>query len=363
MSDTTSRNSMTLAQRLVRWQLAHGRHDLPWQNTDDAYRIWLSEIMLQQTQVATAVDYYQRFLTRFPNVFALANAELDEVLTLWAGLGYYSRARNLHHCAQTVVCEYGGIFPNTPEQLQQLSGIGTSTAAAIAVFAYRHRAPILDGNVKRILSRVFGVDEPQNAKIEQKLWQLAHQALVNDDDAHVLGISFERALVAYTQGVMDLGATVCKRSKPDCPVCPWQPLCIAHRDGRTAEIPARRIRPTAVVVEIVWWVYWRENQVWLEQRPSRGIWANLWEPPQIARLKGAAVDKNTQSLPTRIHRLTHRELRITPMVVKVNTHQAHRLSNQLSEGMWLSLIEQPISLALPKAVARLLDELRNITIE
>ncbi|MGE5622963.1 MAG: A/G-specific adenine glycosylase, partial [Bacillota bacterium] len=203
--------------QVIRWQKQHGRHALPWQNTRDAYRIWLSEIMLQQTQVAAVIPYYQRFLERFPDVFVLAAAPAEEVMAYWSGLGYYSRARNLHRCAQRVVSEYGGVFPSDPVLLADLPGIGRSTAAAIAAFAYGARAAILDGNVKRVFCRVFGVDGfPGTKPVEDKLWRRAIALLPQDD------------IEAYTQGLMDLGATVCTRSSPSCEACPLAQRCVAR---------------------------------------------------------------------------------------------------------------------------------------
>src|SRR6202047_2289814 len=202
------------AARLIAWQRQHGRHDLPWQNTRDPYRIWLSEIMLQQTQVSTVIPYYARFLTRFPDVAALAAAPLDDVMALWAGLGYYSRARNLHRCAQAVAGEHGGAFPGSVDALAALPGIGRSTAAAIAAFAFGARATILDGNVKRLLARVFGIDGfPGEKRVENTMWTLAESLL--PDGGHTGEVT------AYTQGLMDLGATLCVRGKPDCARCPF----------------------------------------------------------------------------------------------------------------------------------------------
>src|SRR3954469_19510520 len=206
-----SASSLTsdFSSRLVAWQRKHGRHDLPWQNTRDAYRIWLSEIMLQQTQVSTVIPYYAKFLARFPDVAALAAASSDDVMALWAGLGYYTRARNLHRCAQVVVQQYGGAFPASVDELAELPGIGRSTAAAIASFAFGARATILDGNVKRVLARVFGIEGfPGAKKVENAMWTLAESLLpdaANKDE-----------VTAYTQGLMDLGATLCVRGKPDC---------------------------------------------------------------------------------------------------------------------------------------------------
>ena len=211
----------------MRWQARHGRHDLPWQGTRDAYRIWLAEIMLQQTQVPTVIGYYERFLTRFPDVLSLARADLDEVLRLWAGLGYYPRARNLHRAAGMVASDHGGSFPRSREALEQLPGIGRSTAAAIAAFAFGRREAILDGNVKRVLSRHFAISGfPGEAQVSAKLWRRAEALLP------------ARGIERYTQALMDLGATVCTARRPRCLVCPMTAICRAfpfspeHEDPR-----------------------------------------------------------------------------------------------------------------------------------
>ena len=219
------------ADRLVAWQKAAGRHDLPWQKTRDPYRIWLSEIMLQQTQVATVIPYFQRFLARFPTLQALAEASPDVVSAHWAGLGYYARARNLHRCARQIVAVHAGKFPESTAELTALPGIGRSTAAAIAVFAFGRRAAILDGNVKRILCRCFGIaGNPGQAAVDRELWALTERLLPEGD------------CEAYTQGLMDLGATVCTRSRPRCGDCPLGESCRARLEGRQSELPTARPR-------------------------------------------------------------------------------------------------------------------------
>ena len=338
-----------LAQRLVAWQLQHGRHELPWQNTHDAYRIWLSEIMLQQTQVVTVIDYYARFLLAYPSVHALAAAPLDDVLALWAGLGYYSRARNLHACAQRVVNEFGGEFPRTAAQLQTLPGIGASTAAAIAVFAYAYPAPILDGNVKRILSRVYGVRDVPSAATDKILWAKAHETLFTPQDAKRLNIPFERGLRAYTQGVMDLGATLCTRTQPNCRACPWSTRCVSLAENATEQIPAPKVATAVKELHFDWYIYRCGQGVWLEQQPERGIWAKLWTFPTQARLEHAAAQKLT---PLK-HCLTHRQLHIQPYLIELNDKQTQHISNTAS-GRWLDLNEPKFSLALPKPVAQIL---------
>ncbi|HJW12312.1 MAG TPA: A/G-specific adenine glycosylase, partial [Albitalea sp.] len=250
---------------MIEWQRTHGRHALPWQNTRDPYRVWLSEIMLQQTQVATVLAYYERFLQRFPDVATLAAAPLDEVFALWSGLGYYSRARNLHRCAQAVVAEHGGRFPPSSAQLANLPGIGRSTAAAIAAFCFGERVAILDGNVKRVLTRVLGFDgDLAVAAQERALWELA------------TGLLPQRGIEAYTQGLMDLGATLCVARAPQCDACPLRADCIAARDGTQQNYPVKSRKLKRGRREHLWlWLRWRD-ELWLTQRPDTGVWAGLW---------------------------------------------------------------------------------------
>ena len=233
---------MDFAFRIATWQARSGRQGLPWQGTTDPYRIWLSEIMLQQTQVGTVIPYYLRFLERFPDIAALAAASQEEVMPYWAGLGYYARARNLHRCAQAVAAGWSGRFPPTAEQIACLPGIGRSTAAAIAAFAYGERSPILDGNVKRVFTRHFGIEgDPSRRAVDQRLWELADAQV-----AAAPGLN----MPAYTQGLMDLGATLCTRGKPECGQCPVADTCVARRDGRQADRGdqvVRRVVPQAVV--------------------------------------------------------------------------------------------------------------------
>lgn len=262
---------MTFAHRLIAWQQRQGRHDLPWQNTRDPYRIWLSEIMLQQTRVETVIPYYQRFLARFPDLAALATAPLDEVMAHWAGLGYYSRARNLHAAARLLMDRHGGVFPRERTAIQALPGIGRSTAAAIAAFAFGQRCAILDGNVKRVLARVFGVEGwPGEKTVEDRLWQLA-ESLLPERDIH-----------AYTQGLMDLGAGPCARRRPDCSACPFSAACEAHRLGLEAEIPGARPKKSLPEKSTTMLVLLHAGAVLLEKRPPSGIWGGLWSLPECS---------------------------------------------------------------------------------
>ena len=304
-----------IARRVVAWQKRHGRHDLPWQNTRDAYRIWLSEVMLQQTQVTTVVPYYHRFLERFPELAAMARAPLDHVLELWSGLGYYSRARNLHLTAQTVIARHGGRFPRDFDAVLALPGIGQSTAAAICVFAHGDRHAILDGNVKRLFARYFGIaGYPGDAKVQSQLWERAERALPTKD------------VEAYTQGLMDLGATVCVRGKPRCDDCPLNQDCVAHEQGRTAELPSPRPRKAVPQRHTRMLVLLHAGEVLLEKRVASGIWGGLWSLPEIAadadirelcvRRYGVKAGAH-EALPRIAHGFTHFKLDIDPLRIKV----------------------------------------------
>ena len=303
--------------RVVAWQRAYGRHDLPWQGTRDPYRVWLSEIMLQQTQVRTVLGYYARFLQRFPTVQALADASLDEVLALWSGLGYYSRARHLHACARVVVAQYGGRFPAGAEALATLPGIGASTAAAIAAFCFGERRSILDGNVRRVLSRVLAdAGDPARAAAQRGLWAAA-QALVPPEAA-------PDDMAAYTQGLMDLGATVCTRSRPRCDACPVAALCAGRASGDPTAWPRRAPRAARRTEAWCLPLYQRADGAWwLQRRPPRGIWAGLWAPPVLAAAEGLAswlqdhpgVRADWPAAFT--HALTHRDLRLQPVVCRL----------------------------------------------
>ena len=292
------------AQKIILWQRRHGRHDLPWQGTRDPYRIWLSEIMLQQTQVAAVIPYYERFLARFPDVKALAAASEDEVLRLWSGLGYYARGRNLHAAAKIIAARG---FPTQAGEIQELPGVGPSTAAAIAAFAFGHREAILDGNVKRVLARCFGIED------EKKQWALA-QALLP-----------AKAIETYTQALMDLGATLCTRANPACARCPVAKDCVALREDRVAELPSPRKRKPLPLKHANWLVLEHQGAVLLERRPSPGIWGGLWVFPEgpAANLrdycrKNFSVDIDTpRKMPVIEHGFTHYRLDIQPLRCRI----------------------------------------------
>jgi len=336
------------AARVVRWQRTHGRNELPWQNTRDPYRVWLSEIMLQQTQVATVLDYYARFLARFPDVRALARAHVDDVLGLWSGLGYYSRARNLHACAREVVDMHGGEFPRSAQSLQTLPGIGRSTAAAIASFCFGERVAILDGNVKRVLTRVLGFDgDLANASNERQLWERATELLPRQDIA--------QAMPRYTQGLMDLGATICTSRSPSCLLCPLQDACVALREGATQDYPvkSRKLKRSA---QSLWLLVARSRNgaVWLEKRPSTGIWGGLYCPPVFdsrealaAALPVEAHGALREETPF-VHVLTHKDLHLHPVSAALPKAALSRAA-----GSWYGHSEWP-TLGLPAPVRKLL---------
>ena len=341
------------SERLIAWQKIHGRHDLPWQNTRDPYAIWVSEIMLQQTQVAAVIGYYQRFMHRFPDIASLAQASQDEVLQHWSGLGYYSRARNLHAAAQRIVAEHGGRFPEDFEAVQQLPGIGRSTAAAIVSFAFRQRQAILDGNVKRVLARHFLVEGwPGLPKVEKQLWQLAEALLPQED------------IEPYTQGLMDLGATLCTRGKPQCLLCPLQPSCQAYSTGCWTELPTAKPRKALPEKQTVMLLLLHGNQILLEKRPPSGIWGGLWSLPEIdgdeialttAQQRYGVTAKLLPAMPVLTHVFTHFRLYILPQLMQVESISP---AAQESGRSWLPL-ETAVNAALPTPVRKLLLQLQQ----
>lgn len=336
------------ATQVVRWQISHGRHDLPWQNTRDPYRVWLSEIMLQQTQVVTVLDYFSRFLARFPNVSALAAAPLDDVLGLWSGLGYYSRARNLHRCAVQVMDLHGGQFPPTAHVLQTLPGIGRSTAAAIASLCFSERVAILDGNVKRVLTRFLGFDaDLARVANERQLWDEAARVLPVDD--------LQQAMPRYTQGVMDLGATVCTSKKPACGVCPLADDCVARAQGQPERYPVktRKLKRSAQSIWLLW-AQTEEGAVWLSKRPTPGVWAGLYCFPLfdsrealVAALPGAPGAR-LHEMPVLTHVLTHKDLYLHPVQLTLP-----QTSPAQPDGAWIAATQWP-HLGLPAPVRKLL---------
>ncbi|OWT59060.1 A/G-specific adenine glycosylase [Candidimonas nitroreducens] len=351
MSSTDAAPAAGFAETVVRWQRASGRHGLPWQGTRDPYRIWLSEIMLQQTQVATVVDYYLRFLARFPDLRTLAAASQDEVMPYWAGLGYYARARNLHRCAREICERLGGAFPRRAEDIAQLPGIGRSTAAAIAAFAYGERAPIMDGNVKRVFTRYFGIyGNPAARAVELQLWDTA-QAMLDAADASL-------DMGAYTQGLMDLGAGCCTRGKPACTLCPLAGGCYARINAKQHELPAPKPRKQAEERQCAMLILEQDGCVLLEQRPSSGIWGGLWCLPQYddaQAMRAACRSQGTDPGPAQrmaalSHTFTHFKLHIEPWLLR---GAAPRL-RQPAPGQAWTPVAALADTALPAPVRKLL---------
>jgi len=337
------------ARRVVAWQMQHGRHDLPWQRARHAYAVWISEVMLQQTQVATVIPYYQRFMQRFPDISTLARATVDEVLQHWSGLGYYSRARNLHRAAVAIATEHEGRFPSDVPSIARLPGIGRSTAAAIAALAFGERCAILDGNVKRVLCRHFAVSgDPSASAVERSLWTIAEQ-LVPAAEAHI-----------YTQGMMDLGATVCVRHRPACELCPLSSDCIAFRTGRVNELPNARKRLDRPERSVAMLLLRHGDRLLLEKRPAQGIWGGLWSLPEAdiradmraESVRRFAVDVEAVSaLPALNHGFTHFSLRIEPWQVRVSAVHTQAREPSIS---WLT-VEQARDSALPAPIRKILS--------
>jgi len=342
------------AERLLAWFAVHGRKHLPWQENPTPYRVWISEVMLQQTQVTAVIPYFQRFLARFPDVASLASAPQDEVLHLWTGLGYYARARNLQACAQILMRDHGGRFPAEIEAVNALPGIGRSTAGAILALSRGQRHPILDGNVKRVLGRVFGIaGDPGSADVLAQLWLRAEACTPRT------------AVAAYTQAIMDLGATVCTRARPACTACPMPDLCVAAREGRQHELPGRKAKRTRAVREAVLLLVETEvdtgRAILLERRPSSGVWGGLWSPPQFAdELTALAwagrslpLVGGSDRLPSIDHAFTHFDLRLRPL--RVSCRGEARVADD-EHRLWYRL-DAPPRVGLPQPIRQLLARL------
>lgn len=328
------------ASRLLRWHADHGRHDLPWQHPRDPYRVWLSEIMLQQTQVATVIPYFLRFSERFSDIRALAAADLDEVLSLWSGLGYYARARNLHACAQAVVDRHDGQFPEDAEELVALPGIGRSTAHAILAQAYGQPRAILDANVKRVLARHAGIAGwPGKAPIQKQLWDLAEQRMPQNQAAD------------YTQAIMDLGATCCRARKPQCSQCPVSDDCVALAGDRVDQLPTpkpRKAKPQRVqylALEL------DADRIRLSRRPPIGIWGGLW-CPELAETPWPPADAGTPERPSISHSFTHFDLELRPQEIT----RSAAIADQ--DARWFTL-DEALELGLPAPIRRLIQDLRR----
>ncbi|WP_405235124.1 A/G-specific adenine glycosylase [Lentisalinibacter orientalis] len=344
------------AERLLHWYDRHGRHDLPWQHDPVPYRVWVSEIMLQQTQVKTVIPYFERFMERFPTVQALAAAPVDDVLALWSGLGYYARARNLHRAAREVASDHGGEFPREPEALEALPGIGRSTAGAILALSFGERQPILDGNVKRVLARYHAVDGwPGRTAVAKELWQLAerHTPSQRVDD--------------YTQAIMDLGATLCTRSRPACERCPQAADCRALALGRQADFPgrkpaqaSRRLRTAEFALA------WDGSAVLLERRPDAGIWGGLWSLPEIGdgetaedwcRRRLGAEPPAVERWETVEHSFTHYDLHMRPVLIRLDERPG--AARDVDDERWVD-VAGDTAVGLPAPVRRLLDRLGEL---
>ena len=344
------------ADQLLRWFADNGRKDLPWQQSPTPYRVWVSEIMLQQTQVNTVIPYYRSFMQAFPDVETLAAAEQDQVLHHWTGLGYYARARNLHRAAQEIVNNYAGSFPVSVERLCELPGIGQSTAGAIVALAHGDRATILDGNVKRVLTRCFAVEGwPEQSAVKKKLWNLA-ESLTPD---YQVG--------PYTQAIMDLGATVCTRSNPDCSACPVQDQCQALKTDSIANFPGRKpARDLPVKATVMHMLQNRKNEVLLEKRPPTGIWGGLWSFPETDDASkfpdGIVIElqpAESERWPVLRHTFSHYHLDITPL-----HQQVGKLPDKVMEsGRWLWYpLNKPVEVGLAAPVKKLLERLARLSV-
>lgn len=350
MSKQKIGGSSSFSDQVLAWFKVHGRKHLPWQMDRTPYRVWVSEIMLQQTQVATVIPYYDRFMARFPDVHSLADASQDEVLQLWTGLGYYARGRNLHKCAQIVSVEYQGKFPDNVDELEQLPGIGRSTAGAIISLALNKRAAILDGNVKRVLARHHAIEGwPAKSTVSKKLWAAACEHTPEKDFAD------------YTQAMMDLGATVCTRSKPKCSACPLQNSCIGYKQGTAENYPGKKPKKTLPVKTIQFLIIQNDTgKILLEQRPSVGIWGGLWSFPELDNADDATNFCEVHfgniigcvSSPSFRHTFSHYHLDITP--VYINIEQTNRRIADNDRRQWLNC-HQWKALGLPAPVKKLLD--------
>ena len=341
------------AERLLAWYDRHGRHDLPWQRDRTPYRVWVSEVMLQQTRVETVIPYFSRFMARFPDIEALAAADQDEVLHLWSGLGYYARGRNLHAAARRIVEEFGGCFPREIEVVESLPGLGRSTAGAVLAQALDLRHPILDGNVKRVMARYRAVEGwPGASAVQRALWELAE-------------VFTPRQRVAdYTQAIMDLGATLCVRANPRCGECPVADGCTAHAEGRTAELPSPKPKK-ALPVRVARWLLLRdaEGSLLLERRPPGGIWGGLWCfpecPPEEDAVRwcgerlGLSV-RGEARLPALRHTFSHFHLDISPTLLEVEEDGARVMD--AGPALWYNT-RNPARRGLPAPVERLLHEL------
>lgn len=340
-----------ISDKVVAWFDKHGRKNLPWQQNKTPYRVWISEIMLQQTQVTTVIPYYEKFMHRFPTVTSIAKAKIDDVMYLWAGLGYYSRARNIFNAAKMIENEFKGVFPDTLENLLMLPGIGKSTAGAILAIAFKKRAAILDGNVKRVLSRYTAFTDPVNAAGEKKLWALAESLLPN------------KHIDAYTQAMMDLGATLCIRGEPLCLQCPLQKNCKARQLGIQKDLPVKKIKITIPTRNAILLILKFEDTILLEKRQMNGIWGGLWSLPQIDyQNEFPDINELTHRYKLKIrppsllkqfrHTFSHYHLNIQPVLLEVVKKPTKVMEGD--QQIWYNL-KQPETVGLPKPVKKILE--------
>lgn len=346
-----------LPKALTRWFVEHGRKDLPWQRKPTPYRVWVSEVMLQQTQVATVIPYFERFMHSFADVVTLADATQDAVLHHWSGLGYYARARNLHQAAGIIRAQFGGEFPDSFDAVVALPGIGRSTAGAILSLASGQRHAILDGNVKRVLARYYAIDGwPGQAAVVRRLWQLAEDNTPS------------KSVAAYNQAIMDLGATVCVRSRPLCGLCPLALDCEARKSGRVDLFPGRKQKQSKPLRETHMLIAWRGDEFYLERRPPSGIWGGLWSFPELSLTDSAAHEvadwcrERFASRPLSIdrwdtlrHSFSHFDLDICPVVVRLG--QASSTVSEAGVGNWYPL-NQPPAVGLAAPVEKLVKSLQ-----
>ncbi|MEM7278501.1 MAG: A/G-specific adenine glycosylase [Pseudomonadota bacterium] len=341
------------AARLLSWYYQEGRHDLPWQHPRTPYRVWLSEVMLQQTQVATVIPYFNEFEQAFPDVHALANAADDDVMHLWSGLGYYARARNLLKTARIVSKEFSGEYPQTPEGLVALPGIGRSTAGAILSLASGIREPILDGNVKRVLARCYGIEGwPGKSTVLNALWQKSEELTPQEN------------VTEYTQAIMDLGATLCTRSQPACHRCPHSGHCLAEREERQAEFPGKKPKRDKPQRETFMLLITDDDSLLLEKRPAKGIWGGLWSLPEassrgeaaehLERLTGSKA--NPDDWPVLKHSFSHYDLNIHPVHYRLSQSATQIADSDAQRYLSLS---QPIELGLAAPVSKLINKLKT----
>lgn len=347
-------SSQQFSERVLHWHQQHGRKHLPWQRNITPYRVWVSEIMLQQTQVATVIPYFERFMQRFPSINELADADIDDVLHLWTGLGYYARGRNLHACAKLIVNQYGGEFPRSVEALSQLPGIGRSTAGAIASISMGLAASILDGNVKRVLTRYFAIEGwPSSGQVEKQLWVIAEQ------------LTPQKNTATYTQAMMDLGATLCTRSKPNCAICPLQKDCQGFATGNPTQFPhskPKTQKPSKQTFLLL--IKNTQGDFLLEQQPSKGIWGGLWSMPQASTKEMAfawlsqyfpAVNYNSQLLSPFRHTFSHYHLDISPLLIQLKSSPLKVSETDNTKQCWYNP-KKPIDIGLPAPIKKLLKE-------